>query len=189
MQTTFSVLFHFVSIPLFNGYLMVGFSTIYTCIPVFALLFDQEVEYENYRYLSKGRFLNFKRLIEILWWAIYQGSAIAFLSAIIFEDSFANMVAASFCSLVIFEWLYTWSQLNSYNFKIFLMQLSSLILYSVSIFTLSEYFDRIYLTREFFLKVVTVALAAFLPYLVGRQCLSMCDSSKERISRVDLELK
>ena len=109
MQTTFTILFHFVSIPLFNGYLMVGFSTIYTCIPVFALLFDQEVEYEDYRYLSKGRFLNFKRLIEILWWAIYQGSAIAFLSAIIFEDSFANMVAASFCSLVVFEWLYTWS--------------------------------------------------------------------------------
>ena len=168
---------------------MIGFSTIYTSIPVFALLFDQEVEYDPYQYLAKGRFLNFKRIMEILWWAIYQGSTIAFLSAMLFQDSFANIVAASFCSMVVFEWLHTWSQLNSFNFKIFLMQLSSLILYSVSVFSLSEYFDRIYLIKEFFLKVITVALVAFLPYLVGRQCLKMCESSKDRISRVDLELK
>jgi phospholipid-translocating ATPase len=180
MQTTFTILFYYVSIPLFNNYLQIGFSTIYTCIPIFALIFDNEMELVDYKSLGKGRFLNFKRFFEILWWSIYQGSSIIFLSALIFKDSFANIVSASFCSLIAMEWLMTWSQLRSYNFRIFLMQLSSLCLYSLSIYSITEYFDRLYLTQDFFIKVFTVALVAYLPYIIGRQCLKVCDGPSER---------
>jgi phospholipid-translocating ATPase len=36
MQTFFSLMFYFLTIPLFNGMLMLGYSTIYTTLPVFA---------------------------------------------------------------------------------------------------------------------------------------------------------
>jgi len=40
IQSIFTILFFSVPIPIFNGYLMIGFATIYTSVPVFQLLFD-----------------------------------------------------------------------------------------------------------------------------------------------------
>jgi phospholipid-translocating ATPase len=35
-------MFYFVSIPLYNGFLMLGYATVYTALPVFSLVFDQD---------------------------------------------------------------------------------------------------------------------------------------------------
>ena len=43
IQATFSIIFYFVAIPVYNGYLMLGYSTIYTSLPVFSLVFDEDV--------------------------------------------------------------------------------------------------------------------------------------------------
>ncbi len=43
IQAIFSVIFYFVAIPIYNGYLIMGYSTIYTCMPVFCLVFDRDV--------------------------------------------------------------------------------------------------------------------------------------------------
>ena len=40
MQVFYIVLVGFLKIPLYNGYLMLGYSTLYTMFPVFALIFD-----------------------------------------------------------------------------------------------------------------------------------------------------
>jgi len=44
MQATFTVLFYFVTIPIYNGFLMLGYSTIYTSLPVFSLVFDEDAD-------------------------------------------------------------------------------------------------------------------------------------------------
>jgi len=36
-------MFYFVTISLFNGALMFGYSTIFTTLPVFSIMFDQDV--------------------------------------------------------------------------------------------------------------------------------------------------
>jgi phospholipid-translocating ATPase len=36
-----------VAIPVFNGYLMMGYSTIFTMLPVFSLILDQDVDRET----------------------------------------------------------------------------------------------------------------------------------------------
>ena len=36
MQVLFSIMYYYVAIPLFNGFLMLGYSTVYTTLPVFA---------------------------------------------------------------------------------------------------------------------------------------------------------
>ena len=40
IQAVFSVVFYFVAIPIYNGFLMMDYTTIYTSMPVFALILD-----------------------------------------------------------------------------------------------------------------------------------------------------
>ena len=44
IQATFTVMFYFVSIPIYNGFLMLGYSTVYTSLPVFSLVFDEDAD-------------------------------------------------------------------------------------------------------------------------------------------------
>ena len=42
IQVIFIILFYFVAIPIYNGFLMLGYATIYTSLPVFSLVFDAD---------------------------------------------------------------------------------------------------------------------------------------------------
>jgi phospholipid-translocating ATPase len=42
IQNVFSIVFFFVAIPVYNGLLMLGYTTIYTSLPVFSLVFDED---------------------------------------------------------------------------------------------------------------------------------------------------
>ena len=43
MQAVFSAIFYFAPIALYQGWLMVGYATVYTMAPVFSLVFDRDV--------------------------------------------------------------------------------------------------------------------------------------------------
>ena len=45
IQAVFTVVYFFVTIPVYNGYLMLGYSTFYTTLPVFSLVLDEDVNY------------------------------------------------------------------------------------------------------------------------------------------------
>jgi phospholipid-translocating ATPase len=40
MQTIFTIQFFFVAIPIYNGFLLLGYSTLFTMLPVFSLVLD-----------------------------------------------------------------------------------------------------------------------------------------------------
>ena len=40
IQAIFSIIFYYVAIPIYNGYLMLGYTTLYTSFAVFSLVFD-----------------------------------------------------------------------------------------------------------------------------------------------------
>ena len=44
IQAIFILLFYFVAIPIYNGFLMLGYATIYTALPVFSLVFDTDTD-------------------------------------------------------------------------------------------------------------------------------------------------
>lgn len=67
------------AIPIYNGYLMLGYSTIYTNFPVFSLVFDEDVNVASvmkfpplYKTLLKGRSLSTKTFLIWVWKSIYQ---------------------------------------------------------------------------------------------------------------------
>ena len=39
IQAIFTLFFYYVSIPVYNGYLMLGYTTLYTLLPVFSLVY------------------------------------------------------------------------------------------------------------------------------------------------------
>ena len=45
MQAIFSAVFYFSSISLYQGFLMVGYATVYTMFPVFSLVLDKDVSF------------------------------------------------------------------------------------------------------------------------------------------------
>lgn len=62
IQCIFSLVFHSIAIPIYNGYLMLGYTTVYTMLPVLCIIFDEDVSEDKveefpqlYQTLQKGR--------------------------------------------------------------------------------------------------------------------------------------
>ena len=62
IQCIFSLVFYSIAIPIYNGYLMLGYTTVYTMLPVLCIIFDEDVSEEKamqypqlYQTLQKGR--------------------------------------------------------------------------------------------------------------------------------------
>ena len=74
-------MYFFVTIPIYNGYLLLGYSTVYTSFPVFSLVLDEDVSQRQverfpalYKTIQKGRSLNLKTFLIWTWKSIYQVS-------------------------------------------------------------------------------------------------------------------
>ncbi len=84
MQAVFSSVFYFASVSLYQGFLMVGYATVYTMLPVFSLVLDKDVSSkiamtypELYKELAKGRSLTYKTFFLWVLISIYQGNFIS----------------------------------------------------------------------------------------------------------------
>lgn len=44
IQMIFSLVFYFVAIPVYNGWLMLGYATVYTMFPVLCLIVDEDID-------------------------------------------------------------------------------------------------------------------------------------------------
>lgn len=55
IQIIFSCIFYYVSIPVFNSYLQLGYATLFTFWPVFALIFDRDIDVSSFLLSSKTR--------------------------------------------------------------------------------------------------------------------------------------
>lgn len=81
MQAVFSAIFFFAPIALYQGWLQVGYATVYTMAPVFSLVLDKDVNEdvallypELYKELTKGRSLSYKTFFTWTLISVYQGS-------------------------------------------------------------------------------------------------------------------
>lgn len=91
LQMAFSIIFYNVAIPIYNGMLMLGYATLYTSLPVFSLILDEDLSREKtlmypnlYINLRKSREMNTKTFLIWLWMSIYQGIVIMVMSLSLF---------------------------------------------------------------------------------------------------------
>jgi phospholipid-translocating ATPase len=171
VQAVFSALFFYATIPIFSGWLVVGYATAYTMLPVFALVLDEDVDSEKvflypelYKELQRGRPLSFKTFSLWLFQSIYQGGCIMMLAIVLFESNFLHIVSIAFTSLIACELLNVALEVHRWHRLMVAAQLASVAIYLVSLIALKSYFDISFiLTFSFFWKVTVITLIASMP--------------------------
>lgn len=174
MQVVFSSVFYFASVALYQGFLMVGYATVYTMFPVFSLVLDKDISPEIaltypelYKELSKGRSLSFKTFFIWVIISIYQGGIIMYGALLLFEDEFIHIVAISFTSLILTELLMVALTVRMWHWLMIVAELSSLAIYIISLIVLRNFFDSQFIqTLTFFWKVMVITLISSLPLYI-----------------------
>ncbi|CAG8627966.1 14608_t:CDS:10 [Funneliformis caledonium] len=174
IQAVFSSIFYFAPIALYQGMLIVGYSTVYTMAPVFSLVLDKDVSEdialqfpELYKELTKGRSLSLKTFFQWLMISVYQGGAIMIMSIVLFEDEFINIVSISFTALILNELLMVAFEINTWHRLMFLSEILTLAIYIVSMIFLPTYFDLLFiLTETFVWKVAVITAVSSIPLYI-----------------------
>ncbi|XP_022415690.1 probable phospholipid-transporting ATPase IIB isoform X6 [Delphinapterus leucas] len=174
MQAVFSSVFYFASVPLYQGFLMVGYATVYTMFPVFSLVLDQDVKPEMamlypelYKDLTKGRSLSCKTFLVWVLISIYQGGILMFGALVLFESEFVHVVAISFTALVLTELLMVALTVRTWHWLMAVAELLSLGCYVASLAFLNQYFDVPFImTVTFVWKVSAITVVSCLPLYV-----------------------
>ncbi len=114
IQLYFTLMFFFIDMPIFNGFLTFGYSTIFTNLPVIAIIVDEDLSFETvrrfpqlYRELQYGRFLNYRMFFTLVMKGVFQGSAIMLLTIILFPSNTIDIVTITFTALILTELLNT----------------------------------------------------------------------------------
>ncbi|KAK6491592.1 putative phospholipid-transporting ATPase IIB isoform X2 [Huso huso] len=174
MQAVFSSVFYFASVPLYQGFLMVGYATIYTMFPVFSLVLDQDVKPETallypelYKDLTKGRSLSFKTFLIWFLISVYQGGILMYGALLLFESEFVHVVSISFTALILTELLMVALTIRTWHWLMVFGEFLSLGCYVASLAFLNEYFDVAFIATPTFLwKVSVITVVSCLPLYI-----------------------
>ncbi|KAI0261943.1 hypothetical protein BC834DRAFT_829493 [Gloeopeniophorella convolvens] len=171
MQAVFSSIFYFAPIALYQGWLMMGYATLYTMAPVFSLVLDRDLNEglalsypELYKELTKGRALSYKTFFMWLMISVYQGAAIMIISLVLFENEFLNIVAISFTALILNELIMVALEITIWHTYMIISEVATLAIYALSILFLPEYFDLSFVVSvRFGWKVAVIVAISALP--------------------------
>ena len=148
MQAIFSAIFEFAPVSLFQGFLLMGYATYYTMLPVISLIFDERVNDQKvmefpdlYKQLQLSSRLSVRNLMVWVSVSILQAYVIMLLCMVMFRDNFVNIVAISFTILIFIELLNVGFTIRKWNWIILLSELISLFIYFISFFLLPSYFS------------------------------------------------
>lgn len=169
-QAVYSMLSHFEPLALYQGWLMVGYSTLYTMAPVFSLTLDKDIDEtltklypELYRELTLGKSLSYKTFFMWVAISLYQGCVIQLLSQefqTLRESRFLAMVTLLFSGLIYNELLMVAMTINTWNRVMVGTLVFTLAIYIASFPFLSDYFDLGYLVSVGYIWQVGLVLAA-----------------------------
>ena len=174
-QFIFSMFFYYNPVPLYNGMLTLGYSTIFTCFPSISLLLDQDINKENvikfpdlYKVLLKGRELNFKNF---LWWffkSIIQSSIIMFGAIILFDKQiYLKIVTVTFTSLIYLEILNVYMEIIKFHKFMIISLVSTFIVYTLCLWLLPNVLDIAYIFQfDTFWKIFVISFVAWIPFYV-----------------------
>jgi phospholipid-translocating ATPase len=190
IQALFTCLFYFNAIAIYNGYLMMGYATIFTNMPVFSIVLDQDADVKTvidfpllYRSLQRRRSIRFSSFCLCVLKSVYQGAVIIILGVVLFpENNFTNIVSITFTSLIFTELLNVLTEIDMFHWAMGISEVVTGIIYIVSMFALKQYFDLNYMfSAEFLWRVIAITLVSWLPVDLMKRvvaCLDPADYQK-----------
>ena len=175
-QTVFSVATHFEPNALFRDWLLIGYATVYTQVPVFSLVLDRDVDEalanlypELYKELTPGTSLSYKTFCIWLFVSVYQGVLIQYLSQhLVGSATSSRLLAVSFTVLIINELGMVAMSITTWHWVMVASILGTAAVYAVSVLGLGSYFDLEFVASwGFAWRVVAIAAVSLVPpYLV-----------------------
>ena len=175
-QFIFSLIFYYNPVPLYNGFLCFGYSTIFTCAPSISVLLDKDVSKDNvlkfptlYKILLMGRELNLKNFLFWLFKSIFQSAIIMFGSFLFFRDNiFLKIVTVSFTALIYLEILNVYMEINKFHWFMIFSLISTCIIYTLTLRFLNYYLDIYFVfSSSIFWKILLISLIAWLPFYIA----------------------
>ncbi|KAG2735633.1 hypothetical protein G9P44_001847 [Scheffersomyces stipitis] len=168
-QAVYSISSKFEPLALYQGWLMVGYSTVYTMAPVFSLTLDCDIDEhltrlypELYKELTLGKSLSYRTFFMWVAISLFQGSVIQLLSQqfqTVKLENFKTMVALSFSSLIYNELIMVGLSINKWNKVMVSTIIITFLIYIGSVPFLGEYFDLEYVSSVSYIWQVAVLLA------------------------------
>lgn len=183
IQAIFSAIFYFAAIAIYQGWLIVGYATVFTMAPVFSLVLDEDVSRdiafqfpELYQDLQKGRALNLKTFVMWVFISIYQGGMIMLLSVLLFDSSLYSIVSITYTTLIFAQLLNVAFEIRRWHWAMVVSEIVSLLFYIASLFLLRTYFDITFiLTGNFVWKTAVITAVTTLPIYLFRWTKRRCD--------------
>ncbi|XP_041974291.1 probable phospholipid-transporting ATPase IIB [Aricia agestis] len=174
MQAVFSVVFYFSSVSLYPGFLMVGYGTLFTMLPVFSLVLDKDISSltalqhpQLYKQMTKGRQLSYKTFYIWIGISIYQGGVIMYGALVLFEEQLIHIVEISYTALILTELVMVALTARTYHRLMLAAELLSLASYTATLLIFTSYFDSDFIRHwDFWWKVTTITLVSCLPLYI-----------------------
>jgi magnesium-transporting ATPase (P-type) len=148
LQAAFSAVFQYAPVSIFNGWLLGGYSTIYTALPVFSLVMDEDVpetaafQYpELYADLQKGRALSSRTFFEWVLISLYQGAAIMLAAVFLGVNDWTRMVDLTFSSLIAAELINVIFEIRLWHYWMVVAEFLTVLMYVASLVALRDTFD------------------------------------------------
>ncbi|KAL1896566.1 putative aminophospholipid-translocase [Sporothrix stenoceras] len=175
-QTMFSIAIRFEPEGLYIDWLMVGYATVYTAMPVLSLVLDKDVDEnlanlypELYKELTEGRSLSYRTFFVWVFVSIYQGAMIQGLSQLLTEVDGPRMVAVSYTALVLNELLMVAIEITTWHPVMIVCIVGTFLLYVGSLPFLGGYFDLAYvLSLGFLWRVIAICAISLIPPYAGK---------------------
>ena len=176
-QTMYNIAGHFDPKGLFKDWLMVGYATVYTMLPVFSLVLDMDVDEhlanlypELYKELKRGKSLSYKTFFTWVLVSVYQGIIIQGLSQLLVgEIDGPRMLSVSFTVLILNELIMVAVSVTTWHPIMIACIVGTAVIYGASVPFLGEYFDLGYVASWGWVwRVVAVAAISLVPVWGGK---------------------
>ena len=198
IQFIFSCMFYYNSVALYNGFLIMGYSTVYTCFPSISVLLDQDTDKRNvmkfpalYKELLMGKELNLKNF---LWWvfkSIYQAMVIMFGAMILFQENlFLIIVTVTFTSLIFLEILNVYTEINKFHIFMILSLIGTGFFYLLSLVLLKSILNVYYIfQKDFIIKIGIISIVSWIPFFIINKIKKKCfPKTIEKLNAISVDM-
>jgi phospholipid-translocating ATPase len=176
----------------FNGYLLMGYATIFTMAPVFSLVLDEDhredaiAEFPQlYKELLKSRAMNTRSFLQWVWVSFFQGGVMMYLTLQLFSDEMFQIVSIAFTALLITELVIVaggvhfknlWKQRKLHFWLFIAAECFSLLCFFLAVLFLPDTFDKKFFFSWVFAKKVGIICISsigpiFILWAVGKYVL------------------
>jgi phospholipid-translocating ATPase len=191
-------MFYYNSVALYNGFLIMGYSTVYTCFPSISVLLDQDTDKRNvmkfpalYKELLMGKELNLKNF---LWWvfkSIYQAMVIMFGAMILFQENlFLIIVTVTFTSLIFLEILNVYTEINKFHIFMILSLIGTGFFYLLSLVLLKSILNVYYIfQKDFIIKIGIISIVSWIPFFIINKIKKKCfPKTIEKLNAISVDM-